>query len=166
MKFDINKYDKSEMIQVMCNLGILCQGKVLVQTSPYYGKTFDVIWSAYWGVTLKVQPINRAYTYNLDNVELTEKSINNLKEKIVETLTGAVDFFKRQLKKDDIIFYDGALWKIDFFIDGSDHQDAVLVLLGVEKESWQEFSDTHKFIHIQRLVEGTLIDDPLLLLRL
>lgn len=165
MDIDLDRYYKSELIQVMCNLGINCQGIITTKTSKYYGKTFDIVWSVYWGVSLKVMPINRAYSYTMDHVEISQKSIDNFKSKMVETIPTAIDYFKRQLKANDIIFYNGELWKISFFIEGSDNKNVAIEVIR-SLEEWEDFNDTNEFIYTDKLQEAILIDDPLLLLKL
>ena len=142
MDINLAKYDKSNLISIMCNLGINCQGTVTSKTSKYCGQTFDIIWSAYYGISLKIQPINRTYTYRSTNIELSQKSIDDFKEKIVDTIPTAIDFFKRQLKADDIIFYNGELWKIIFFIEGPNNKNVSIESIR-SKDEWEDFNDTH-----------------------
>lgn len=165
MNINLAKYKKSELISVMCNLGIKCQGIITSKKSKYYGKTFDIVWSVYWGISLKVMPINRTYTYNTDHVNLSNKSVKNFKKQIVETIPTAIDYFKRQLKANDIIFYDGELWKIKFFIKGPDNKNVAIELVR-PLDDWEDFSNMNEFMYTHKLKRTILIDDPLLLLKL
>ena len=117
MNVNLDKYDKQDMIQLMRNMDMPCQGKIVSKQSKYYGQTFDVSWAGYWGIALKVMPINRVYSYVSRSVEITKKSITNFKSLTTDKMDGAVDFFGRSLKAEDIIFYQGELHRIAFFVE-------------------------------------------------
>ncbi len=165
MQFNINKFDHQEIVNTMISIGIPCRGKITSPQSKYKGKTFNITWSCSWATTLKVQPINRNYTYSSSNVELTLKSINEFKTRLVNRLDGAVDFFKRPLKVDDIIFNRGELFRILFFVKGESNFNVAISPIVVEDNEWDDENED-EFIHLERLKESILIDDPLLLLKL
>ncbi len=165
MEFNIERFDKDELVRSMRNMGISCQGKIISPQSKYKGEIFDISWACNWGITLKVLPINRDYTYVLRNVELTQKSIDNFKKRLKDKLDGAVDFFKRQLKADDIIFYQGNLFRILFFVNGKDYMDTVAISpIGESNCEWDYDDFEDEIIDTDRLSYSILIDDPLLLI--
>ena len=171
MEVNLDKYDTHDLVQLMRNMDIPCQGKVVSKQSKYCGKTFDIQWAGYWGIALKVMPINRVYNYISRSVEITPKSLQRFKTLAVDTIPGAVDFFGRPLKAEDVIFYGGELHRISFFIDSE--QDKVSYFtknVSIEairpKHDWEDFDEHSEFLGIDRLLESVLIDDPLLLLKL
>ena len=155
----------------MRNMNIHCQGIIVSKQSKYCGQTFDVSWAGYWGISLKVMPINRVYNYAYGSVDITDKSMNAFKKIMTPTFDGAVDFFKRPLKAEDVIFYKGELHRISFFVTSNDDQrdDYFTKNVSIEavrpREDWEDFEDRSEFMGIHRLKESILIDDPLLLLK-
>lgn len=165
MQFNIDKFDRAELIQTMTTMGIPCQGKIISPQSKYKGKTFTITWSCGWGITLKVQPINRNYMYTSSNVELTQKSVNEFKRRLVDQLDEAIDFFERPLKADDIIFHKGELFRILFFIKGKSDFNVAISPIVKQDCDWDDENED-EFIHLNGLKESILIDDPLLLIKI
>jgi len=158
MKINLDRYNKIELMRIICTMDGSCRGTITSTRSKYCGQTFKVVWSyGLWGIALKVMPINRTYTYTSKHVEITQKSINNFKKKITNTVDGALDFFNRPLEANDVIFYDGELYRIAWFI-----KENVAIQLIRNSEDWE---DSIYFHHISRLSDTILIDDPLLLLQ-
>ncbi len=165
--YNIEKFNQQTLIRIIYDLGLTCQAKVISRQSKYKGHIFDVTWASDWYINLKVMPINRNYLYNFDSVELTQESIDRFKNSLHGTMHGAVDFFENSVKAEDIIFYDGMLYKILFFVEGKSKNVALSPIIKTNEED-RALSGSLRdlFVYISDLQESVLINDPLLLLKI
>lgn len=128
--------------------------------SKYKGLVCKVQSAGRYRSTVRNKITNRSYIYYNEDLKITQNTLDTFNSTLLEK-NGHTDYFNREVKSGDVIFYNATLFRIEFFRTKRTSWTKDLFRTHITTNS---FSNYNGFVTSDILKKSILIDDPLLLL--
>lgn len=132
-------FSDSEIINILNDNNQSAEIIITTSKSCYKGCIYKAFKESWYSNKIRINRNNRFVCYQPESFRLTEKTYKIFKNLKAESF---VDFFKKKLNKDDIVFNDGRLYRIILIVN-----DTIYLHLVAQSNYYEEWDEIEYRLH-------------------